>query len=74
MKCKCTKLLCWFGFHKYEDTDWLSKPYNVTPYRRHRYLLLQCTRCCKIKNGDAFLGQVSQKKNKYARPLKNCKI
>jgi len=69
----CNKFLCWLGFHKYEKTDWLSRSHNITPFRRARYELLQCQRCCKIKNGEVFLGQVTHKETN-ARPLKQCGI
>ncbi len=68
-----SKFLCWLGWHDYQSTDWLSEPYDITPYRRARYKLLQCQRCCKIKNGGVFLGQVTHKKVKV-RPLKRCDI
>ena len=70
LKCKG---LCNMGVHSYEETDHLSKPYNITPYRRARYAILQCQRCCKLKNGDVFLGVVCHKKI-YAKPLKRCSI
>lgn len=70
----CNKILCFFGWHKYESTDWLSGPFNITPYRRVRYHLLQCQRCCKLKNGDVYYGRVNRKKDNWARPLKNCKL
>ena len=66
----CKKILCLLGLHKYEDTDWLSAQFNITPYRRVRHKLLQCTRCCKIKTGEVYYGRVSHKHNN-AKPLKN---
>ena len=67
------KILCYFNIHKYEETTHLSRPYNITPYRRVRNIMMQCTRCCNIKEGKPYYGLVTSKPSEKI-PYKQCKV
>lgn len=70
----CTRILCFMGWHKFQPTDWVSRPYMISRHKKVRYHLLQCKRCCEIKNGEQFDGRIVKGKSCGAKPLKICKF
>ena len=69
------KILCFFGFHRFKKTDWVSKPHMISRHKKVRYHLLQCQGCCKIKNGKILNGTIIKGRGNHgAKPLKTCNL
>lgn len=72
--CICTKLLCFFGFHKWEDRVATQKQ-RVTKKRAVYHEVEQCERCCKIRRtGVVFKANEVSKNTTGKTDIKNCRI
>lgn len=72
--CLCTKLLCFFGFHKWEVRR-ATQEQRVTKKRSVYHEIKQCERCCKIKRtGVVFIASEVIKSTTSKTDIKNCKL
>lgn len=71
MCCGLKKILCFFGFHKWEEKITLSRMYRLSRHKKYRKYLKQCERCCKIEEtGERYFGPTT----KGCGDIKNCNV
>jgi len=74
MSC-CGSILCFFGFHKYEEIRTLSMAKKITRKRKIYFDQEQCQRCCKVKQLKTYHNHKDvYKQAKGESDIKSCKV